>query len=73
MGFLERLKASPRINKVHSVQDIEEEAEAILRKYSDQNFSYTDAVSFVTMRTGKIQKVFLFGRHFSTAGFMIIP
>ncbi len=72
-SFLERLKASPRIKKAYSGEDIEEEAEGILRKYSDQDFSYTDSVSFVVMRRLKIKKAFCFDKHFSTAGFPVIP
>src|SRR3990172_4376995 len=73
LSFLERLKASPRIRKAYSDDDIEEEAEGILRKYSDQDFSYADAVSFVIMRRQKIKKAFCFDKHFSTANFIVIP
>jgi hypothetical protein len=73
LSFLERLKASPRIRKAYSGEDIEEEAEGILRKYGDQDFSYADAVSFVIMRKQKIKKAFCFDKHFSTANFIVIP
>ncbi len=73
LSFLERLKASPRIKKAYSGDDIEEEAEGILRKYSDQDFSYADAVSFVIMKRQKIKKAFSFDKHFSTANFIVIP
>jgi len=62
--FLEKLKASPQILKVYSNEDIETEGEFILSKYSDQNFSYTDAVSFVIMKRRKIKKAFSFGKPF---------
>ncbi len=32
MSFLERLKASPRIKKIYSTEDVEEETEEVLRK-----------------------------------------
>ncbi|HSB06201.1 MAG TPA: type II toxin-antitoxin system VapC family toxin [Thermodesulfobacteriota bacterium] len=73
LSFLERLKASPRIKKACSAEDIEEEAEGILRKCGDQDFSYTDAVSFVIMRRQKIKKAFCFDKHFETANFVVIP
>ena len=73
LSFLERLKASPRIKKIYSTEDIEEEAEGTLRKFSDQDFSYTDAASFVMMRRERIKKVFCFDRHFSTANFTVVP
>ena len=49
------------------------QAEKILEKYQDQDFSYTDAVSFAVMRELKIGKAFAFYSHFSTAGFTTIP
>ena len=69
-NFLERIKASPRILKIYSNEEIETEAEGILAKYSDQDFSYTDAVSFVIMKRQKIRKAFCFDKHFVTAGFV---
>jgi hypothetical protein len=71
--FLERIKASPRILKIYSNENIEAEAEEILAKYTDQDFSYTDAVSFVIMKRQKIRKAFCFDKHFVTAGFTNIP
>jgi len=73
IDFLEKLKASPRILKIYSNEDIEAEAEPILVKYSDQDFSYTDAVSFVIMKRQKIRKTFSFDKHFVIAGFVNIP
>jgi predicted nucleic acid-binding protein len=71
--FLERIKASPRILRIYSNENVETEAEGILAKFTDQNFSYTDAVSFVIMKRQKIRKAFCFDKHFVTAGFTIIP
>ena len=71
--FLEKIKASPRILRIYSNDDIEREAEEILRKYDDQDFSYADAVSFVIMKRQKIRKAFCFDRHFTTAGFESTP
>src|SRR4030042_1047209 len=71
--FLEKLKASPRILKVYSNEDTEAEGESILAKYSDQDFSYTDAVSFVIMKRQKIKKAFSFDKHFLIAGFVNLP
>ena len=73
LEFLERINASPRILKICSDGHIETEAEEVLEKYVDQDFSYTDAVSFVIMKRQKIRKVFSFDKHFVTAGFVNIP
>jgi predicted nucleic acid-binding protein len=70
--FLENLSSSPRITKIYSDLTLEFKAETILAKYQDQDFSYTDAVSFAVMRELKIGKAFAFDSHFSTAGFATI-
>jgi len=52
---------------------LEDRAESILLQYQDQNFSYTDAVSFVVMKQYEITEAFSFDKHFVTAGFTLIP
>jgi predicted nucleic acid-binding protein len=59
--------------KICSNESIETEAEGILVRYVDQDFSYADAVSFVIMKRQKIRKAFSFDKHFVTAGFINIP
>jgi predicted nucleic acid-binding protein len=71
--FLEKIKASPRIMKIYSNDEIETEAEEILKKYNDQKFSFTDAVSFAIMKREKLKKAFSFDKHFLTAGFVNVP
>jgi predicted nucleic acid-binding protein len=71
--FLKRIRASPRILKIWSNENIEMEAEQILSKYYDQDFSYTDAVSFAIMNRRKIKKAFSVDRHFVIAGFANLP
>jgi uncharacterized protein len=73
MELLQRVKASSRILKLFSNETIEAEAERILLKYSDQDFSYADSVSFAIMRQQKIGKAFSFDKHFRTAGFNMVP
>jgi predicted nucleic acid-binding protein len=72
-SFLEKIKASPRVMKICSDEETESEAEKILAKYKDQDFSYTDAVSFAIMHRMGIKKAFCFDRHFMAAGFEKIP
>jgi len=71
--FLESMTTSPRIRKIYSDRVLEEKAEDILRKYQDQDFSYTDAVSFAVMKQFGIGQAFSFDEHFMTAGFTLIP
>ncbi len=71
--FLESIAASPRITKLYSDSICENAAEDILRKYQDQDFSYTDAVSFAVMKIYKITTAFSFDQHFAAAGFIMLP
>ena len=71
--YLQGIKSSPRIQKIYSNEDLESEAEDLLIRYSDQNFSYADAVSFTIMKREKIRKAFSFDSHFLTAGFINVP
>ena len=73
MTFLRNIAASPGVGNIYSDQILEQDAEQILRKYQDQDFSYVDAVSFAAMRQHKIDRAFAFDRHFVTAGFSVIP
>ena len=71
--FLKNIATSPRVIKIYSDSVLEETAEDILRKYQDQDFSYTDAVSFAGMKQYGTIRAFSFDQHFVTAGFTIIP
>lgn len=73
VAFLERVAASPRVRKIHSDARLEGEAEAILRHFKDQDFSFTDAVSFALMRDRGMEAAFAFDTHFHTMGFRLLP
>lgn len=73
LSFLENVRSSPRIVKRYSSQEVEADAEKLLLQYADQDFSYTDVVSFVIMEKEKIKKAFCFDKHFLTAGFESVP
>jgi len=51
------------------------EREAVTRwlaRFSDQDFSLIDAVSFEVMRRSKVTHAFAFDRHFTAAGFTLL-
>lgn len=52
---------------------IEEKARKILRKYSDQSFSYVDATSFVVLELLNINEVFGFDSHYFIFGKNLHP
>ena len=71
--FLDLMEASPRITRAPVDREVEADAEAVLRKFQDQRFSYTDAVSFSVMRSFGLTDAFAFDQHFSIAGFTRVP
>ena len=71
--FLESLRSTPRLDRIYSDQRLEVQAEATLRRYEDQDFSFADAVSFAVMHVRDIDKAFAFDHHFLIAGFRLIP
>jgi hypothetical protein len=73
MRFLQSLRGSPRLQKIWSDAGLESRAEDILEKYADQDFSYTDAVSFAVMQERDVEEAFTFDSHFVSLGFRMLP
>ena len=63
---------SPKIEVVQSTRADELDAILWMRKYADQDISFTDCVSFALMRRHRIRAAFTFDRHFKLAGFEVI-
>ncbi|HDQ71724.1 MAG TPA: PIN domain-containing protein [Chloroflexi bacterium] len=73
LAFLDILEQSSSIECVWSDRELEMQARDILRRYDDQAFSYTDAVSFALMEQMDLPEAFAFDNHFSVAGFTRLP
>ena len=69
---IDDLYASKDIDVVSSTRDDEVQAIRWMRKYADQEVSFTDCISFAMMRRLRIRSGFTFDRHFRDAGFPII-
>jgi uncharacterized protein len=68
------LKHDPLIREVHVDAELQRAALGDwIRRYADQPFSYTDAVSFAVMRRDRIDAAFTFDRHFAVAGYTLLP
>lgn len=70
--YLESLRKSSHLIKIYANEILEIQAEETLRRYTDQDFSLADAVSFAVMRERGITKAFAFDHHFSVAGFTLM-
>lgn len=64
--------ASQVIEILRSSNEDEIAAIQLLRKFADQNVSFTDCISFVLMKRFHIPAAFTFDRHFLRAGFKMI-
>ena len=72
MQFLTSIRTTSRLDLVYSDPDLEMQTEELLRRYSDQDFSFTDALSFVVMQQRGIAEAFAYDHHFLTAGFLLV-
>jgi predicted nucleic acid-binding protein len=63
-------RSSTRIMRITTAD--EHHARELLRRYSDKNFSLTDATSFVVMERMGITTAFAFDHHFAQYGFLIL-
>lgn len=73
LAFLREVRRAPNL-VVTSDADVESLAERDwLERFSDQDFSLTDAVSFVVMAERSIREALALDEHFLVAGYVIVP
>jgi len=65
--------ASRRLEILRPDEEIEIAALDLFEKFADQKISFTDCTSFALMRSKGLRRVFAFDRHFTFAGFELIP
>ena len=71
LAFVRTVDEAPNV-VVRSTRDLETEAERNwLARYSDQDFSLTDAVSFAVMTDRRIRDALSLDHHFEVAGFQL--
>jgi predicted nucleic acid-binding protein len=64
---------SDRLTVVRPTADDELVALEFLEKFEDKDLSFTDCISFVTMRARGMRRAFAFDHHFREAGFVLWP
>jgi len=70
--FLRYLEHAPGLQITYGSRELFEEAKALLLKYDDQAFSFTDCVSFAVMRSLKIREALTSDGHFKVMGFVAL-
>ena len=74
LSFLDGVAA----DATHEVVDVDRDLrlsaiERWLRRFTDQDLSLTDAVSFEVMRRRKLRRALALDRHFAVAGYEMLP
>lgn len=72
LNFLNEIYASS-ITILRFIESDELEARKIISKFSDQQFTFYDAINFAIMKRVGIFKAFTFDHHYSVFGFQKIP
>ncbi len=72
LEFLENIYGRD-YNILRITKDDEFEAKRIIKKFSDQDFTFADAINFALMKRKGILKAFTFDEHYSIFGFVRIP
>lgn len=75
LDIVEESEATGRLEVLFSTRELERQARQLLRRFSDQDLSYVDAVSFAAIRaaTPEIRDVFAFDSHFFLIGRHVRP
>jgi len=72
IAFVKTVDEAPNV-VVRSTRDLERDAERNwLAQYTDQDFSFTDAVSFAVMTERRIRDALSLDDHFVVAGFQAV-
>lgn len=73
-ALLDAIYTDPLYRVVAVDRDLESEAtDRWLRRFTDQRFSLTDAVSFEIMRRERIGEALALDHHFEVAGYRLLP
>ena len=71
LTFVQTVDEAPNV-VVHSTRELERAAERNwLARYRDQDFSFTDAVSFAVMTERRVRDALSLDHHFAVAGFSL--
>lgn len=73
LRFVREVRREPLLVEASSPELEARAVDEWLERFADQGFSLTDAVSFAVMARRGITEALTLDRHFSTAGFVMVP
>lgn len=73
VAFLDEIYTDSNVQIFHSDHTVEKEAYETIRKYTEQDFSVADCVSFAIMKREGLKRAFTFDKHFKTMRFSVEP
>ena len=74
LGFMEEAEEQGVLSVLYPDQKLERKARRLLHRYSDQQLSYTDAVTLAILQEyPEIDAIFSFDRHMALAGILVVP
>lgn len=73
VSFLDEVYNAANVQIFHSDRIIEQDAFHTIRKFTDQDFSVADAVSFAIMKREGLRRAFTFDKHYKTMLFTVEP
>lgn len=73
LAFLNAVHQPPNRVEYATPPRVDAALDQWMRRYTDQRFSLTDAISFVVMKELEIREALALDRHFAKAGFVLVP
>jgi uncharacterized protein len=73
LRFLQTVYNDDDVEVVHCNEAMEKEAYGIFHRYTEQDFSIVDCVSFLLMKSLVIKRAFTFDKHFKIMRFIVEP
>jgi predicted nucleic acid-binding protein len=73
LDYLDAARGTGHLRVLYADDGDGREAERILRRYRDQNLSYTDALTLAIARRGEVRAIFGFDHHLALMGVPLLP
>jgi len=73
MRITVRSDEQPSVHVIHIDRDLFDKGRQYFQQHADKTYSMTDCISFVVMKEQGIESALYFDKHFTQAGFTVLP